>query len=155
MTSSWVRTANEKMVSEGKPPTVSTCSFFDSFEKEEEVTLPSGVYDLDALRVYGTAKGWCPYYLTRRCLNHANVLVFNYQYMLDPKVSKMVSKELEGSSIIVFDEAHNLDNICIEALSVEINAAGLEKAGRSLGRVQAEVARVKATDAAKLQVSCV
>ena len=92
--------------------------------------MPSGVFDLDALRKWGKERGWCPYYLTRRAINHANVLVFNYQYMLDPKVAKMVSKELEQESIVVFDEAHNLDNICIEALSVEINAVGLKKASR-------------------------
>jgi DNA excision repair protein ERCC-2 len=38
------------------------------------------------------------------------VLVYNYQYMLDPKVSKMVTAELENESIVVFDEAHNIDN---------------------------------------------
>jgi DNA excision repair protein ERCC-2 len=69
--------------------------------------MPSGVYDLEQLQKWGKAKGWCPYYLTRKAINHANILVFNYQYMLDPKVAKMVSKELESESIIVFDEAHN------------------------------------------------
>lgn len=29
---------------------------------------------------------WCPYFLARHIINHANVLVYNYQYMLDPKV---------------------------------------------------------------------
>ena len=109
--------------------------------------MPSGVYDLDSLRSWGKKKGWCPYYLTRRAINHANVLVFNYQYMLDPKVAKMVSKELEQESIIVFDEAHNLDNICIEALSIEINAVGLDKASKSISRLSREVANMKATDA--------
>lgn len=47
--------------------------------------------------------------------------------MLDPKVAKMVSKELESESIIVFDEAHNIDSVCIEALSVTINDRGLDQ----------------------------
>jgi DNA excision repair protein ERCC-2 len=59
---------------------------------------------LDQLKKFGEERGWCPYYLTRDAINHANILVFNYQYMLDPKVAKMVSKELEAESIIVFDE---------------------------------------------------
>ena len=58
------------------------------------------------------------------------MVVYNYQYMLgmqrclsesvlrslfaDPKIANMVSKEIEKESIIVFDEAHNIDNICIE-----------------------------------------
>lgn len=81
----------------------------------------------------------------------ANILVFNYQYMLDPKVAKMVSKELEAESIIVFDEAHNIDSVCIEALSVTINDRGLEQATRSLGRLSAEVKSIKNTDSQRLQ----
>lgn len=34
--------------------------------------------------------------------------------MLDPKISGLVSREIEKESIVVFDEAHNIDNICIE-----------------------------------------
>ncbi len=40
---------------------------------------------------------------------------------VDPKISNLVSKEIEAESIIVFDEAHNIDNICIEALSVTLD----------------------------------
>ena len=32
-------------------------------------------------------------------INHANILVYNYQYMLDPKVSNLVSKELEAGML--------------------------------------------------------
>ncbi|GMH54955.1 hypothetical protein TL16_g01789, partial [Triparma laevis f. inornata] len=146
-TASWVRTANEK-----NPGSVKTCSYYEGYSNEGiDSTMPSGVYDLESLRTWGKSKNWCPYYLTRRAINHANILVFNYQYMLDPKVAKMVSKELEQESIIVFDEAHNLDNICIEALSVEINELGLEKAGRSLNTLQRQVAIMKAEDAEKLR----
>jgi DNA excision repair protein ERCC-2 len=89
--------------------------------------------------------------LTRGKLFAANILVFNYQYMLDPKVAKMVSSELEAESIIVFDEAHNIDSVCIEALSVTINDRGLEQATRSLGRLSAEVKNVKNSDSKRLQ----
>jgi len=30
--------------------------------------------------------------------------------MLDPKVSNLVSRDLEAESIVVFDEAHNIGN---------------------------------------------
>ena len=30
------------------------------------------------------------------------------------QVSQMVSRELEKECIVVFDEAHNIDNVCIE-----------------------------------------
>ena len=34
--------------------------------------------------------------------------------MLDPKVSQLVSRQVEKEAIVVFDEAHNIDSICIE-----------------------------------------
>ena len=106
MTASWVLEKYRK-----DPSSIETCQYFNDFTENggEGTSLPSGIYDLEQLRVWGKEKGWCPYYLTRRAINHANILVFNYQYMLDPKVAKMVSAELEAESIIVFDEAHNID----------------------------------------------
>jgi DNA excision repair protein ERCC-2 len=147
MTASWVVEQ-----ARSRPGSFETCSYYDNFQSAgEATTMPSGVYDLEELKKWGQARGWCPYYLTRQAINHANILVFNYQYMLDPKVAKMVSKELEAESIIVFDEAHNIDSVCIEALSVTINDRGLEQATRSLGRLSSEVSRVKSTDSGRLQ----
>lgn len=147
MTASWV----VDHARQNPQSSIETCSFFDSFhEAGEATTMPSGVYDLEELKNWGQDKGWCPYYLARQAINHANVLVFNYQYMLDPKVAKMVSKELEAESIVVFDEAHNIDSVCIEALSVKINERGLEQATRSLGRLSSEVTRIKASDNQRL-----
>lgn len=34
------------------------------------------------------------------------------------QVSNMVSRELEKECIVVFDEAHNIDNVCIEVPSL-------------------------------------
>lgn len=147
MTASWVI---EK--AQANPGSIETCQYYDKFQAAGEATsLPSGIYDLEELKVWGKDQGVCPYYLTRQAINHANILVFNYQYMLDPKVAKMVSKELEAESIIVFDEAHNIDSVCIEALSVTINERALEQATRSLGRLSSEVSRIKATDNQRLQ----
>jgi len=147
LTASWVLER-----ARDQPGSMETCSYFDNFHAAGEATsLPSGVYDLEHLQKWGKLRGWCPYYLTRQAINHANVLVFNYQYMLDPKVAKMVSKELEAESIIVFDEAHNIDSVCIEALSVEINERSLDHASRSLGSLSKEVSRIKASDNARLQ----
>lgn len=78
MTASWVL---EKAAS--SPGSIETCSFYDTFRDAGEATsLPSGIYDLDELKKWGKAKNWCPYYLTRQAINHANILVFNYQYMV-------------------------------------------------------------------------
>eukprot|EP00550_Attheya_septentrionalis_P001898 CAMPEP_0198285108 /NCGR_PEP_ID=MMETSP1449-20131203/4420_1 /TAXON_ID=420275 /ORGANISM="Attheya septentrionalis, Strain CCMP2084" /LENGTH=869 /DNA_ID=CAMNT_0043982371 /DNA_START=47 /DNA_END=2656 /DNA_ORIENTATION=- len=152
MTATWVLERASKQQQDGASAAIETCTYFDNFQAAGEATsMPSGIYDLEELKKWGKSRGWCPYYLTRQAINHANILVFNYQYMLDPKVAKMVSKELESESIIVFDEAHNIDSVCIEALSVTINERGLEQATRSLGRLSSEVSRIKSSDNQRLQ----
>ena len=108
MTASWVLEAKAS-----GNANIETCSYYDNFVSagSDGISMPSGIYDLEELQKWGKEKHWCPYYLTRQAINHANILVFNYQYMIDPKVAKMVSKELESESIIVFDEAHNIDSV--------------------------------------------
>jgi Rad3-related DNA helicase len=36
-------------------------------------------------------------------------------------------------------QAHNIDNVCIEALSVDLDERSLDKASRCLGRLSSEV----------------
>ncbi|ESQ30813.1 hypothetical protein EUTSA_v10011297mg [Eutrema salsugineum] len=81
----------------------------------------------------------------------ANVIVCSYQYLLDPKVAGTISKELQNESVVVFDEAHNIDNVCIDALSVTVRRFTLQGANRNLNKLRQEFYRFKASDAGRLQ----
>lgn len=89
--------------------------------------------------MFGKEKGWCPYYLARHMVQFANVVVYSYQYLLDPKVAGIISKEMQKESVVVFDEAHNIDNVCIEALSVSVRRQTIEGARRNLTRMRQEI----------------
>lgn len=91
------------------------------------------------LRAFGKEKGWCPYFLARHMVQFANVVVYSYQYLLDPKVAGIISKEMQRESVVVFDEAHNIDNVCIEALSVSVRRQTIEGARRNLSRMNQEI----------------
>lgn len=41
-------------------------------------------------------------------------MVYSYHYLLDPKIADIVSKELSKSSVVVFDEAHNIGKIPLQ-----------------------------------------
>ncbi|KAK9867834.1 hypothetical protein WJX84_011959 [Apatococcus fuscideae] len=146
LTAAWIR---EKHISE---PDIEVCSFFEELERAgQDAVLDPGIYTLHDMRVLGRKKGWCPYFLARHMLAFCNVVVYNYQYMLDPKVANMVSRELEKECIVVFDEAHNIDNVCIEALSVNLRQQTLDAAGRNITRLRAAIDKAKATDAQRLK----
>ena len=98
----------------------------------------------------GNKSKMCPYYLTRQFLGSADVIVYNYSYMLDPKISNHVSKEFSKDCVVVFDECHNMDNVCIESFSVNVTRKSLDKAKSNLKRLEDLVKETKVKDTRKL-----
>ena len=91
------------------------CDFYEGYDKNgTDAVIANGIYSLDDLKSkdftstqfvrsvprikvahvvsvlwdteFGEERGWCPYFLARHVINHANILIYNYQYVLDPKV---------------------------------------------------------------------
>jgi DNA excision repair protein ERCC-2 len=58
------------------------------------------------------------------------------QYLLDPKISALVSRSMQRECVVVFDEAHNIDNICIEVMSINFRIPTIDAATANLARVQ-------------------
>lgn len=167
LTAPWHR--EQAMKEKGK---AEVCQHYEKYEaslSDQSQLLESGVYTIEDLREKGLEEGcgWCPYYAARRLIQAADVVVLNYQYVLDPKVS--LASALGGApimpgsrpdknahqgvepSIVVFDEAHNIDDVCIEALSVRLNRQRLDQSSGNLQRLGAEIERVKREDSARLQ----
>ncbi|XP_068033852.1 LOW QUALITY PROTEIN: general transcription and DNA repair factor IIH helicase subunit XPD [Anomalospiza imberbis] len=128
-----------------------SCSFFQEFEaRGRQSPLPFGVHNLDDLRSLGRQRGLCPYFMARSSLAHANVVVYSYHYLLDPKIAGLVSAELARSSVVVFDEAHNIDNVCIEAMGVTITRRTLDRCQANVAALQSSVQRIKESDSRRL-----
>ncbi|KAI5304382.1 DNA-dependent ATPase of the nucleotide excision repair factor 4 complex [Ascosphaera pollenicola] len=113
--------------------------------------IPPGVFTLDDMLTYGEEHVQCPYFTARRMMPFCNVIIYSYHYLLDPKIAERVSQELSKDCIVVFDEAHNIDNVCIESLSIDLSEDSLRKASRGATNLERMVEEVKATDASKLQ----
>jgi DNA excision repair protein ERCC-2 len=77
--------------------------------------------------------------------------VYNYAYVIDPKIKDQVSKEIEKESIIVFDEAHNIDNVCIESLSCNLNGRTLTAASKNLATLNHTVKNATHEQAERLR----
>lgn len=156
LTASWVRSSVMQVeVPNGHGShsvSDSLCEYFEGHEREgTNSIMPPGIYTLDDLMKFGRQRKWCPYYTARHCLSFANVIVYNYQYILDPKIAGLISKSLACESIVVFDEAHNIDNICIDALSVNIREATLRKSLGNITRLRDSVQAMRNTNAQRLQ----
>ncbi|KAI9783943.1 MAG: DNA-dependent ATPase of the nucleotide excision repair factor 4 complex [Geoglossum umbratile] len=113
--------------------------------------IPPGVWTLDGMLRYGEQQKQCPYFTARRMMPFCNVIIYSYHYLLDPKIAERVSKELSKDCIVVFDEAHNIDNVCIESLSIDLTEDSLRKATRGANNLDRKITEMKSTDAKKLQ----
>ncbi|XP_035743096.1 general transcription and DNA repair factor IIH helicase subunit XPD-like isoform X2 [Vespa mandarinia] len=128
------------------------CSFYEGFDMEgRSQIIPSGIYSLDDLKDYGKDRNWCPYFLARFMILQAQIVVYSYHYLLDPKIAETVSKELSRSSVVVFDEAHNIDNVCIDSMSVKINRRLMEKSSANVQLLEKTVAEMREDDVNKLK----
>lgn len=131
---------------------VEVCVYHDNLDLLEPHNLiPPGVWTLDGLLKYGEQQKQCPYFTARRMMPFCNVIIYSYHYLLDPKIAERVSKELSKDCIVVFDEAHNIDNVCIESLSIDLTEDSLRKATRGVNNLDRKITEMKSTDAEKLQ----
>ncbi|KAF2753818.1 DNA repair helicase RAD3 [Pseudovirgaria hyperparasitica] len=131
---------------------VDLCIYHENLDLLEPSNLiPTGVWTIDGLLRYGEDKKQCPYFTARRMMQFCNVIIYSYHYLLDPKIAERVSKEFSKDCIVVFDEAHNIDNVCIESLSIDITEDSLRKATRGANNLDRKITEMKSTDAAKLQ----
>lgn len=147
MTSAWACEKGRK-----EPGSVELCSFHEELGKMEPAHLiPRGVWTLEDVKEYGRDKGVCPYFAVRRMLPFVDIIIYSFHYLLDPKIAEQVSKEMSKDAIVVFDEAHNIDNVCIESLSIDLTRPMLDSAYRSINQLSDRVEEVKRTDAGKLQ----
>ncbi len=80
-----------------------------------------------------------------------NVIIYSYHYLLDPKIAERVSKELSKDCIVVFDEAHNIDNVCIESLSIDLTEDSLRKASRGAQNLERNINEMRSADKKKLE----
>lgn len=86
--------------------------------------------------------GPCPYYLAREHARRAQLVLLPYSYIVDPKLRKSVGEIDFSNSVLVFDEAHNLEAAASDAASSDISLDMLMKASseaQSCAEIMAEV----------------
>ncbi|KDN43310.1 DNA repair helicase [Tilletiaria anomala UBC 951] len=148
MTSAWACQKGRENPDSG----VQLCEYHEELgTREPGQLIPRGVWTLEELKAYGQDQGVCPYFASRRMIPFADILIWSFHYVLDPKIAEQVAKDISKDAIVVFDEAHNIDNVCIEALSIDLTRPMLDAAYRNINSLADKVEEVKQSDADKLQ----
>lgn len=77
-------------------------------------------FDIEDLVKIGRSKDACPYYITRELHKVVDILFAPYNYLIDPGNRSSLSGISWSNSVLIFDEAHNLDGICADAASFDL-----------------------------------
>lgn len=93
------------------------CEYFDNWESQKN-SGDEGIFNIEDLISEGHSKKECPYYKGRSFSQNADVVLCNYPYLLDPKVNHILLKHLSENPIAIIDEAHNIDDVCIESKTI-------------------------------------
>jgi Rad3-related DNA helicase len=110
------------------------CPYKTEFELSS-LTVPS-LLSTSILRNAGKTRNVCPYFLARKAAEIFNVVVAPYQYIFNEHVRSRVKLALT-SKVLVFDEAHNADQVGREALSSTLSERSLNIARQELESVDA------------------
>jgi Rad3-related DNA helicase len=86
------------------------------------------------LRREGERRKLCPYFLSRRVVEDSMVIVAPYQYVFNEHIRALVKLDL-ANKILVFDEAHNADQISQDVLSATLSERGLNSARKELDAI--------------------
>ncbi len=66
----------------------------------------------------------CPYHFTQYIINKVDVVLCPYNYVINPKLRKSIGLNVK-EAIIVFDEAHNIEDQAEDNLSLDVSYADL------------------------------
>ncbi|QLQ82045.1 hypothetical protein HG537_0G02990 [Torulaspora globosa] len=131
---------------------VELCDYHENlYNLEVEDYIPKGVFSFERLIKYCEERTLCPYFIVRRMISLCNIIIYSYHYLLDPKIAERVSKEVSKDGIVIFDEAHNIDNVCIESLSLDLTNDVLKRATKGANALENRIQEVRRVDAQKLQ----
>ncbi|XP_063152946.1 regulator of telomere elongation helicase 1 isoform X2 [Candoia aspera] len=121
--------------------TTRTCHFYNNVEeKSTEKDLINPILDIEDLIKNGNKHRVCPYYLSRNLKQQADIIFMPYNYLLDSKSRRAHSLDLKGT-VVILDEAHNVERLCEELTSFDLTPYDLASAVDAVNIVLEDQAR--------------
>jgi Fanconi anemia group J protein len=99
--------------------------------KDVAVKVP---LDLEEWNVLGRREQFCPFYAIDENVKQAQVIFCPYDYLINP-IYREAKKIKLKNSIVVIDEAHNIEQKCMEALSDFMPKSQLTRAAKEYSKL--------------------
>lgn len=99
-----------------------TCFYYNNVEaRKDDPIFKQEVLDIEDLVKVGQKHKCCPYFLAKELKQSADIVFMPYNYLLDPKTRRSQGIDLQNT-VILLDEAHNVEKVCEEAASLQISS---------------------------------
>lgn len=93
------------------------CSYYSNYEQKLEVMHSEEVHDIEDMLKFGRSHQCCPYYASKKIAEtKASIVFMPYNYLLESSHRKKGLLRLENS-VIIFDEAHNIESALKDSVS--------------------------------------
>lgn len=102
--------------------------------------LDQSIVDTRSLRSVALDRGVCPHSQMTRLLADADVIIGNYYHVLDPTTRQLTKKKvdvLDEETVLILDEAHNVENVARDVFSRECSRQTLDETLSAIGAVEA------------------
>jgi len=104
------------------------CTYSDGYNKNKGGCIAkhkNNLYDIEELATVAKKERFCPYFYERDLLDRADLIMLPYNYIMDGRIRGSMGIKLINS-ILVFDEAHNIERVAEDGCSFTISMRDLE-----------------------------
>ncbi|CAH2006606.1 unnamed protein product [Acanthoscelides obtectus] len=103
-----------------------SCQFYSRVERMKSAgpVVDKNVMDIEDIVKLGNSLKFCPYFMTHELDKLADIVFMPYNYLLDHNIRRNLGVKLE-SSIIILDEAHNIEKVCEESASLQLKSSDI------------------------------
>lgn len=108
-----------------------SCSYFNGVQYTVNSDAAWEVMDIEDLCSLGKTRKSCPYFVSQKWAQTAHIVFCPYNYLIDPVIRRSMQIDLEGA-IVIFDEAHNIEDASREAATLDIDNFTIEAVQQAL-----------------------
>ncbi|KAH7832041.1 putative DNA helicase required for mitotic chromosome segregation CHL1 [Monocercomonoides exilis] len=109
---------------------INGCGYRRRVEKALQMkSISRGLWSLKDLISICREVGACPYFVAMEMLKKAELVLAPYNYIIDPTIRRVMGAAASpNDSILIFDEAHNIESTCRESVTYKFTRKELERA---------------------------
>lgn len=78
------------------------------------------ILDIEEMKAEGVRLRACPYFAARQLSQSAELIFCPYSYLLDPVIRRAMDIDIK-EAVLIFDEAHNIEDTARDAASCEVD----------------------------------